>query len=391
LGKTDKIYFVGSYPPRECGIATFTKDLVTSIERKKNPSIECRIAAMNENSYSTYNYPKYVNLQIDQNDQESYLIAAEKLNRNKRVKAVCVQHEFGLFGGEFGEFIIPFLEELQKPVVTTFHSVLPGMPDIERHRKYVVKKICENSDKIVVISGYGKEILENRKKYSIPAEKIAVVPHGVPYIPFREEEKAKRELGFQGRKILSTFGLMDRRKGIHYALRAMPHIIEENPNALYLVIGETHPVVRKHQGERYRNYLGKIVKDLNLEEHVKFENRFLALNELCKYLQATDVYITPYYDPQQISSGTLAYAVGSGTACVATPFLYAKDVLRHGRGVLVKFKSSRCLADAANKVLASRKLRLKLERNAYNYTRSWHWPKIADTYLDLFEQASSPA
>jgi len=386
MKKTDWIHFLSSYPPRECGIATFTKDLVNSIEGNKNPGIECKIAAMNEN-LGAYSYGRDVNIQIDQDDQESYLIAAEKLNRSKRSKVVCIQHEFGLFGGEFGEYLIPFLEELEKPVVTTFHSILPGDPDIERHRKYVVKKICQNSDKVVSISGYGKDILMH--KYGIPENKIAVVPHGVPEIPFREEAKAKKELGLQDKKVLSTFGLMDRRKGIHYAIRAMPRIIEENPNAMYMVIGETHPVVRKHHGEQYRNYLKGLVNKLGLKDHVKFENRFLSLEELCKYIQATDVYMTPYYDPGQISSGTLAYAVGSGTACVATPFLYAKDVLRHGRGMLVKFKSSRCMADSVNKVLASRKLRLKLERNAYNYTRGWHWPAIGNTYMDLFNTAAS--
>ncbi len=384
MRKTDWIHFLGSYPPRECGIATFTQDLVNAIEGKKNPSIECKVAAMNESLYNTYSYPKNVNIQIDQDDQESYLIAAEKLNKSKRSRVVCLQHEFGLFGGDFGEYIIPFLEELEKPVVTTFHSILPGDPDIERQRKYVVKKICQNSAKVVSISGYGKDILMN--KYGIPESKIAVIPHGVPHIPFREEARAKKELGMQGRKVLSTFGLMDRRKGIHFAIRAMPRIIEDNPNALYMVIGETHPVVRKHQGERYRNYLRKLVKELKLKDHVKFENRFLSLEELCKYIQATDVYLTPYYDPNQISSGTLAYAVGSGTACVATSFLYAKDVLRHGRGSLVKFKSSKCMANAVNKILLNRKFRLKLERNAFNYTKGWHWPEIGASYIDLFDQ-----
>ena len=387
MRKTDWIHFMSSYPPRECGIATFTKDLVTAIESKKNPGIDCKIAAVNESLYSTYNYPKEVNIQIDQDDQESYLIAAEKLNKSKRSRVICLQHEFGLFGGDYGEYIIPFLEELEKPVVTTFHSILPGDPDIERQRKYVVKKICQNCDKVVSISGYGKEILQS--KYHIAEHKIAVIPHGVPTVPFRETEKAKKELGLQGKKVLSTFGLMDRRKGIHFAIRAMPRIIEENPEAIYLVIGETHPVVRKHQGERYRNYLRSLVKKLGLKDHVKFENRFLALNELCKYLQATDVYLTPYYDPQQVSSGTLAYAVGSGTACVATPFLYAKDVLRHGRGMIVKFKSSRCMAEAVNKVLSNRKLRLRLERNAFNYTKGWHWTEIGKGYIDLFNQVSS--
>ena len=385
MPKNDWIHFLGSFPPRECGIATFTKDLVTAINAKRSRNLECRIAAMNDNLYSMYNYPKEVNIQIDQDDQESYLVAADKLNKSRKTKLVCIQHEFGLFGGEFGEYLVPFMEELEKPVVTTFHSVIPGNPKPERHRRYVVKKLCQNSNKVAVISGFAKDIL--MQQYSIQDEKIVVIPHGVPPIPFREEEKAKRQLGFQGRTLLSTFGLMSRRKGIHYVLRALPHIVEQHPNVLYLVIGETHPMVRKREGERYRNYLKKLVKELNLRNHVMFENRYVALQEICDYIQATDVYITPYYDPSQVSSGTLAYAVASGTACVATPYLYARDVLRHGRGCIVKFKSSRAIADSVNKILANRKLRLSLERKAYNYTRGWQWPSIADTYLDIFEQA----
>ena len=387
MRKTDWIHFVGSYPPRECGIATFTNDLVTAISRKKRA--ECRVVAINDNMYSTYQYPKRVNIQIDEEDQESYLIAADKLNRSKKTRVVCVQHEFGLFGGEFGDYLIPFMEVVEKPVVTTFHSVLPGRPRPERHRLYVVRKICKNSARVVVISGFGKDILV--QQYGIPEEKILVIPHGVPHIPFREEESAKKELGLEGRTVLSTFGLMSRRKGIHFALRAMPRIIEKNPNVLYLVIGETHPQVRKNEGERYRNYLKRIVNELGLKNHVRFENRFLELKEICKYIQATDVYITPYYDPKQISSGTLAYAVGSGTACVSTPFLHARDVLRHGRGALVKFRGSRCMADAVNRILSDRKYRLSLERNAFKYTRGWTWPKIAETYLELFKEVVKQA
>ncbi|MBN2067220.1 MAG: glycosyltransferase family 4 protein [Candidatus Diapherotrites archaeon] len=385
MSKGNWVHFLGSFPPRECGIATFTQDLVNAIDAKRNSEFECRIAAMNDNMYSMYNYPKQVNVQIDQDDHESYFRAADKLNKSSKTKLVCIQHEFGLFGGEYGEYLLPFLEELQKPVVTTFHSVIPGNPKPERHRKYVVKKICQNSAKVAVISGFAKDILMSQ--YSVPDEKIEVIPHGVPSIPFREEERAKRELGLQGKTILSTFGLMSRRKGIHYVIRALPHIVEQYPDALYLVIGETHPQVRKHEGEKYRNYLKGIVKELNLKNHVVFENRYVTLEEICKYIQATDVYITPYYDPTQVSSGTLAYAVASGTACVATPYLYARDVLRHGRGIVVKFKSSRGIADSVNKLLSNRKLKLGVERKAYNYTRGWQWPSIADTYLDVFARA----
>ncbi|MCX6798605.1 MAG: glycosyltransferase family 4 protein [Candidatus Diapherotrites archaeon] len=382
MRKTDWIHFMSSYPPRECGIATFTKDLLSAIEGKKNPGLQCRVVAMNDNLYSTYAYPKQVNLQIQQDDHDSYFRAADKLNKSKKTKVVCIQHEFGLFGGAYGDYLIPFLEELEKPVVTTFHSILPGDPRPERHRKYVVKKICQNSAKVVSISGYGKEILV--QKYGVPADKIVVIPHGVPEIPFRQEEKAKAELGFKGRKVLSTFGLMSRHKGIHYVIKALPRIVEKHPDVLYLVIGETHPQVRKTEGERYRNSMKKMLNKLDLRGHVKFENRYVSLEEICKYLQATDVYITPYYDPSQISSGTLAYAVGAGKACVSTPFLHAKDILRHGRGILVPFKSSSAIASSVNRILDDNLLRRKLERSAFNYTRGWTWPSVAETYIELF-------
>ncbi len=386
MGKWGWVHFLSSFPPRECGIATFTQDLLGAVERNNSIGIECRVAAVNDNMYSTYNYPKRVNIQIDEEDEESYHIAAERLNKSNKTRLVCVQHEFGLFGGNFGYYLIPLLEELEKPVVTTFHSVLPGNPKPERHRKYVVKKICKNSEKVVVISGFGKEILI--QQYDIPEKKIEVVPHGVPAVPFREEAKAKKELGLQGRKVLSTFGLMSRRKGIHFAIRALPRIVSKNPDVLYMIIGETHPVVRKKEGERYRNYLKRIVKELRLKRHVRFENRFLPMPDICKYIQATDVYITPYYDPQQVSSGTLAYAVGSGTACVATPYLYARDALRHGRGSIVKFKSSKCLAEAVNRILLDRRHRLSLERKAFNYTRGWQWSSIGERYCELFKEAA---
>src|SRR3989344_3626466 len=380
------INFVSSFPPRECGIATFTKDIVDSIESKFNPKISCRITALNENLLATYNYGKNVQLQIDQDDRDSYLIAAEKLNKCAHTRAVCIQHEFGLFGGTFGDYVIPFLEELKKPVVTTFHSILnpEQAGTTKRHIKYVVKKIAENSSKIVVISGYGKDIL--MQKYAIPEEKIAIIPHGVPLVQRGKNAEAKKELGLTGKKVMTTFGLLSNKKGIQYALRAMPGIVAENPDLLYLVIGETHPLVRKREGEKYRNRLKKVVKKFGLQENVKFYNKYLPVEEICRYLQATDVYVTPYFDPQQISSGTLAYAIGAGKACVSTPYLYAKDALRHGRGMLVPFKSSKAIAVAVNKILGDKKTKERIEKNAFEYSRSWTWPKIAGSYVYLFKQ-----
>ncbi|MDD5148449.1 MAG: glycosyltransferase family 4 protein [Candidatus ainarchaeum sp.] len=339
---------------------------------------------MNENLFSTYNYPKNVQLQIDQDDRDSYLLAAEKLNKCKKTMGICIQHEFGLFGGTYGDYLIPFMEEVKKPIVTTFHSILDpkSASQPQRHIRYVVKKIAENSHKVVVISGYGKDIL--MQKYKIPEEKIAIVPHGVPFIQFGKTAEAKKELGLEGKKVMSSFGLLSNKKGIQYALKALPGVVEKNPDLLYLVIGETHPLVRKREGEKYRNKLKKMVNDLGLKGNVMFYNKYLPLEEICKYLQATDVYITPYFDPQQISSGTLAYAIGAGKACISTPYLYAKDALRHERGILVPFKNAKAIGTAVNRVLSDRKYREKIEKNAYNYSRAWTWPKIADSYVHLF-------
>tara|TARA_Y100000310_G_scaffold343867_1_gene453583 strand:- start:21 stop:1193 length:1173 start_codon:yes stop_codon:yes gene_type:complete len=376
------IQFLSTYPPRECGIATFCSDLLTSIEKAGRGKVKGKIAAMNEKLFTTYNYPARVNMQIEEEDPVSYLDAAEKINQNKNVKLVCIQHEFGIFGGNYGDYLIPFLEELEKPVVTTFHSVLPGSPKLNRHRKYVVQKICKNSAKAVVISGFGHDIL--KEQYGIKSRKIVTIPHGVPKIDFGKTDKVKKSLGLNGRKVISTFGLMSKRKGMQYVINALPRIVKKHPEALYLIIGETHPTVRGIEGEKYRNSLKTMIKEKGLQRHVKFYNEFLPLNQLCRYIQATDVYITPYYDPNQISSGTLAYAVGAGKACVSTPYLYARDALRDSRGLFVDFKSSRTIADAINRLFDEPGLKQSIEINALSYGRAWYWENIGNSYLHLF-------
>jgi glycosyltransferase involved in cell wall biosynthesis len=378
------IEFLGTFPPRECGIATFSTDLVNCIQKAAGDTFSCRVAAMNANSCSTYNYPKIVNLQIDEDELETYMEAAEYINKNKKIKAVCIQHEFGIFGGDMGSYILPFLDELKKPVITTFHSVLPGDPLLEKRRVHIVKRICENSERVIVISGFGKDILQ--EKYGVDADKIVPIPHGVPSIPFRNQKSAKKTLGLEGRTVISTFGLMSKRKGLQYVIRAMPHIVEKHPEVLYIGIGETHPVVRKHEGETYRKKLSKLVKKLGLRDNVRFYNKFLPIKELCTYLEATDIYITPYYDPQQISSGTLAYAIGAGKACISTPYLYAQDALRDDRGVFVKYKAPKDVANKVNMLIENPATRRRIEANAYAYSRGWQWNKIGKAYLNLFNE-----
>ena len=377
------IQFMSTYPPRECGIATFCEDLLTWTQHAAGKAFSCRVAAMNSDSVPTPNYPKIVNMEIHEDDLNEYIAAAEEINRNDKIKAVCIQHEFGIFGGDMGAYLLPFLDEVKKPVVTTFHSVLPGNPGPEPSRKYVVKKICEQSDKVVVISGFGRDILKD--KYGVRQEKIIPIPHGVPKIPFGTSEKAKRKLGLKDRTLISTFGLMSKRKGMQYVIKAMPKVVQEHPEALYLVIGETHPVVRRNEGETYRKGLLKQVKELGLRNNVAFINRFLPLDELCRYIEATDIYVTPYYDPHQISSGTLAYAIGAGKACISTPYLYARDALRDNRGLFARFKSATDIANNINMLIENRQLKQSIEFNAYTYSRAWNWENIGNTYLHLFK------
>ncbi len=354
---------------------------MTWTQKAAGTSFKCKVAALSNNG--SYDYPKEVNMEIQQDELEEYLWAADEINANDKIKAVCVQHEFGIFGGEMGQYIIPFLEELKKPVVTTFHSVLPGDPLPSRDRLYMVKKICENSDKVVVISGFGQDILHD--KYRIPRHRVIPIPHGVPEIPFGTTEKAKKRIGFEGRTVISTFGLMSKRKGLQYVIRALPKVVKEHPEVLYLIIGKTHPVVKKKEGEVYRKSLIKEVRDLGLKNNVMFFDEFLPLKKLCALLEATDIYITPYYDPQQISSGTLAYAIGAGKACISTPYLYAEDALRDNRGLFSRFKSHKDMSDNINTILDNKELRQSLEFNAYSYSRAWKWASIGGTYLELFK------
>ncbi len=308
------VLFMGTYPPRECGIATFTKDLTDAIDRRFYPKMKTKILAINRNGTNIYNYPKKVLFQISDNDINDYIEAAKRINRTPNIKLVSIQHEFGIFGGEYGDHLLAFLEVLEKPVVITFHSVLPT-PN-ERLKK-VTKALAERVSSIVVMTRTGVEIL--RKYYDITTP-IRVIPHGIPTVKFEDQKREKKNLGLNDRTILSSFGLMGSGKGYEYVIESLPKVIEDNPDVLYLIVGETHPNVRKTEGERYRNFLESRVKELNLQENVKFYNKYLTLDEILKYLKASDVYISSGLDPNQITSGTLSYAMGCGRAVISTPF-----------------------------------------------------------------------
>jgi len=374
----NKIAYVSSYPPRECGIATFTKNLVVATNQLaifRKPLV----VAMNEKE-TIYNYDIMVKYQIRREFSEDYIKAADVINLSE-ADLVNLQHEFGLFGGEWGEYINYFLEKIQKPVVTTLHTLSPSF---EPKAQTVLKQMIKHSSKIVAMTNIAKKILV---EYDVPRTKIEIIQHGCPDVQFVDSNKVKPKLfGLKGKIVLSTFGLISRSKGIQYVIKALPEIVENQPEIVYLIIGETHPEVRKYEGERYRKKLIKLVDRLNLYEHVKFHNRFLHKRELIKYLQATDIYITPYPEPNQISSGTLVYAMGTGKAIIATPYLHAREALAKGRGLFCKFRNHKSIAKGISKLLKDEKLRRTIQRKVYAYSRDFTWSEVAKRYAGLYRR-----
>lgn len=368
--------FLGSYPPRECGIATFTKDVVDSYDSRFG--VHSEIVAIEEPGAPAREYPPAVVANLIQDDRDSYRAIAEFVNTHP-CEALNVQHEYGLFGGNEGEWIVDLIALVRKPVVVSLHTVLPEpSPDHMR----VARTICATASSVVVLSATGRQILIER--YGIDPRKVTVIHHGVPDVPFRETDAAKAVLGLQNRQVVSTFGLINRGKGLEYAIEAMRDVAAAHPDALYLILGETHPVVRRHEGEAYRDSLEQLVAKHGLRENVRLVDRYLGFDELVRYLQATDIYLTPYLNPVQIVSGTLAYAVGLGKAIVSTRYLYAEELLAHGRGFLVQFRDAVSIAKTINSLFADRDLRASTERRAYRFGRQMTWPHVAQEYGGLF-------
>ncbi len=372
------IAFVGTYPPRECGIATFTCDITNAIE-KLNPKAGSYIVAMNTPGASC-DYGKNVVLTIDQDDHLDYIKAANYIN-NSGAKIVNIQHEYGIFGGLWGDNLLCLLEHLKKPVVATLHTTLPN-PD------YYLKKLSQFIDhysaKVIVLTHKSVEILN--REYEIDRSKMSVVYHGVPDVKKVSTFRFKKTLNLSDRVVISTFGLLNNAKGIEHILDALPGIIAKHPDIIYLVLGQTHPVIREKEGESYRQMLEDKVEKLGLEGYVVFENHYLNFNDLVKYLLATDVYVTPYLNKNQIVSGTLAYAVGCGKAIVSTPYLYAQEALAEGRGLIVDFKDSHSIAKAVNRILGDKAFKAKLEAATYKYGRKMIWQAVARQYIMIFNE-----
>jgi glycosyltransferase involved in cell wall biosynthesis len=380
--------FVATYPPRECGIGTFTYDLVNAYDNI-NPAGLSTVIAMTDYGakydYDLHDYVGRVRFEIETDTVESYRKAADFIN-GSRIQVVNIQHEYGIFGGPDGEYILELMERCDRPVVLTLHTVLPQAPS--DHFRQVTQELLRSAAAVCVLAKAAAPLLCDN--YDVDPERVQVVPHGVPVFTRKEtiRRRTKQLLGFSGRRLLSTFGLIGPSKAIEFVIEAMPDIVAEHPDVLYLVLGETHPVIRSREGESYRNGLIARIRELNLTDHIKFNNRFLSNSELVRYLAATDVYIMPYLGKDQIVSGTLAYAVGCGKAVVATPFTYAQEMLSNGRGVIVPFRDSEAIATAVIELLSDRRKLLAMEEKAYRFSRNMTWPSVAQQYSDLFRQVS---
>jgi glycosyltransferase involved in cell wall biosynthesis len=374
-----KVAFLGDYLPRKCGIATFTTDLRCAVATE-HPAIQCLVVPVNDVP-AGYDYPAEVRFEIAEQDLTSYLRASDFLNITD-VDLVCVEHEFGIFGGPAGSHVLALLRELRMPIVTTLHTVLRE-PNTEQRR--VMRDLIRLSTRLVVMSDRGREFL--RDVYHAPMAKVDIIPHGIPEMPFADPNYFKDEFGVAGRQVLLTFGLLSPNKGIEYALQAMPEIIEKFPNVVYIVLGQTHPNLLRDEGEAYRLGLERLAKDLGVQKHVVFFNRFVELEELMRFIGATDIYVTPYLTESQITSGTLAYAFGAGNAVVSTPYWHAAELLTAERGKLVPFRDSRAIASAVIDLLHDEPLRHSMRKNAYKLGRDMVWSRVAQHYVKSFEQA----
>jgi glycosyltransferase involved in cell wall biosynthesis len=374
-----RIAYLSTYSPRQCGLATFCEDLLKAVSLTDGVG-EPMVAAM-ENSHKRYEYSWPVVMRVDDRQVSEYEAAAEFLNQSE-ADAVSLQHEFGIFGGRDTEGICRFLDCIEKPVISTLHTVLPEPDSMARA---MLRRLAKQSERVVVFNSLAIDVLE--EQYGVERRKVALIHHGAPAPSPEPRETLKARLGLSGRKVLSTFGLISRGKGIEYALAALTEIRRRHPEVCYLIIGETHPGVQREEKESYREELLRFIAENRLQDSVRFVNRYLTKPEIISYLGATDTYLTPYLNAHQIVSGTLAYALAAGKAIVSTPYLYARFLLDEGRGMLVDFRNSGEIAEKVSHILDDPALQDRLESRALAYGRQMLWPAVGERYFGLFRQA----
>jgi glycosyltransferase involved in cell wall biosynthesis len=379
VSKIKKIAFIGDYLPRKCGIATFTSDLRAALTGKF-PNVESFVAPVNDLDHQ-YDYPHEVRFEFRESDLDSYQRTADYINFSN-ADVVCLQHEYGIYGGVGGSFVLALLRDLRIPVVTTLHTVLQE-PDTNQRK--VLKEIAALSSRLVVMSERGSRMLQDI--YNVPLEKIDLIPHGIPDLPFVDSNFYKDQFGVEGKQVLLTFGLLSPNKGIENVLRALPEVVKKFPNLIYIILGATHPNLVREAGEAYRISLERLAQDLGIKRHVSFYNRFVDFEELTAFLGVADIYITPYLNVAQSTSGTLAYAFGCGKAVISTPYWHAQELLDEGRGVLVPFNNTQAMAAAILDLLTDDKKRNAMRKRAYMTGRDMTWSQTAERYMASFREA----
>ena len=377
--RLSKIAFIGNYLPRKCGIATFTYDLRKALaDLGSGP--ECFVVAMNDRPES-YAYSPDVQFEIAEQDLPSYRRAADFL-QSANVDLLCVQHEFGIYGGAAGSHLLALLRRLDLPIVTHLHTILEE-PSLEQMD--VMQELIRLSTRLIVMNKRGRRIL--KEVYNTPSDRIDFIPHGIPDMPFVEPDLYKKQFGLEGQRVLFTFGLISPGKGLEYVIRALPDVLKVFPDLVYVVLGATHPTLLREQGETYRMNLERLAAELGVAKNVIFHNRFVQSKELMEYFNATDVYITPYLNASQITSGTLAYSFGCGKAVIATPYWHAEELLSNGRGILVPFRNSQAIARELIALFQDDKRRNALRQKAYRLGRTMVWNKVAQRFLTSCQQA----
>ncbi len=376
------VAFVGNYSPRICGIATFTTDLCEATAKQLGPHANVFAVAVNDTEQE-YAYPPQVEFTIQKNRQSDYYKAANFINASN-ADVACVQHEYGIYGGWDGIYILSLVSSLSVPVVVVLHTVLKNPTP---NQKKIIQEMAQRASRLVVMSELAVSLLQ--EVYAVPAEKVRMIYHGTPDFSTLDNRRYKKRFQVEGNQTLLTFGLLSPNKGIETVIKALPGLVREFPKLIYVVLGKTHPNVRKEYGEQYRASLVALVDKLGLQEHVIFDDRFVSLEELCAWLMAADIYITPYLNEAQIVSGTLSYAVGAGTAIISTPYWYAKELLAEGRGLLFGFADSAALAVSLRELLADKAKLEALRAKTHRFGRQMRWEVVAAEYLELFQHTAA--